>query len=141
MPRRLQSILAIVAGFVLILALNVCAGRMVTAWVHASFPKTGPSHFSLFRWLRAASEAAGFMFMVAGGYLTARLAPRRPLRHAIELGVLSQIIDAIFLLWLWLKFPSLLHGALLGSFLTDLALVLPAVWLGGKWREHQLSPA
>ena len=70
---------------------------------------------------------AGGVAVTAGAYVTARLAPRRPLRHAIEMGVLAVAIK------LALTFGGIASGALpiWETFLPH-ALVLPAAWLGGR---------
>ena len=77
-PRRvLPSIGAVLAGFALTFVLSVLGDGVM----HASgiFPPFGqPMATSLF----VLATLYRTVFTVAGGYLTARLAPGRPMRHA-----------------------------------------------------------
>jgi hypothetical protein len=75
------------------------------------------------------------VYGVLSSYLTARLAPSRPMQHALVggfIGLAANIVGAVV---------ALLMPAL-GPLWYPLALVvmaLPAAWLGGKLRLKQLS--
>jgi hypothetical protein len=67
---------------------------------------------------------------IAGGYLTARLAPDRPMRHVMILGVVGVVLGLLGLLATW--------NLGLGPKWYPIALVLlaiPQCWLGGKLWE------
>lgn len=66
---------------------------------------------------------------VFGGYLTARLAPLRPMQHAVILGVLGFVLSVVGAAATWGK------GTEFGPKWYPLALVaiaIPSSWFGGK---------
>jgi hypothetical protein len=74
---------------------------------------------------------------VAGAYLTARLAPSRPMMHALVLGALGFVASLVGAVVTWNK------GAAFGPHWYPVGLVLlamPQSWLGGRLRELQLRP-
>jgi len=69
------------------------------------------------------------VFTVFGGYLAARLAPNRPTRHALAVGVVGLIINVVGAVATW---DMNLAPA---WFTTSLVLLaLPLAWLGGTLR-------
>ena len=74
---------------------------------------------------------------IAGAYLTARLAPARPLRHAVILGYVGIVLGLVGAIATW--------NAGLGPRWYPISLVvlaLPQCWLGGKLYEtREVSPA
>jgi len=69
------------------------------------------------------------IYAVAGGYITARLAPDRPMGHALTLGVIGLFAAIAGTIATWDKGPEF------GPKWYPLALVvfaIPSVWLGGK---------
>ncbi|MBI5086164.1 MAG: hypothetical protein HZB13_16395, partial [Acidobacteria bacterium] len=75
---------------------------------------------------------------VACSWLTARLAPHRPMAHALILGALGFVVAIAGAAVTWDKGPDF------GPKWYPLALVvlaMPQSWLGGKLRELQLRPA
>ena len=131
MPRRLQSILAIAAGFMLIVVLAFGADTVLQAVFPREFLPAGNTHNQT---LLAACVAYMAIFCALGSYVTARLAPRRPLRHALELGGLGLGLTLIPTILFWRETPDWYHFAIL-------AAILPAAWLGGTLRERQLFSA
>jgi hypothetical protein len=85
------------------------------------------------------------VYTVGGGYLTARLAPERPMRHVIVLGCVGLVAATIGLVATWNSGPEL------GPKWYPILLVvtaLPCVWLGGRVfnraytiRSGRLQPA
>jgi len=72
---------------------------------------------------------------VAGSYLTARIAPSRPLRHAMVLGVIGLVLSTAGAVATWNG------GAEYGAKWYPLSLIatsLPGAWLGGWLREWEL---
>jgi hypothetical protein len=70
---------------------------------------------------------------IAGGYLTARLAPDRPMRHALILGWVGTVLGLVGVFATW--------NAGLGPrwYAVSLAvLALPQCWLGGKLYERKV---
>lgn len=75
------------------------------------------------------------IYSVAGSYLTARLAPNRPMLHALVLGVLGLAVCILGAVVTWNKGPAF------GPHWYPLALIvlaMPQCWLGGKLYEMQL---
>lgn len=76
------------------------------------------------------------VYGVAGAYITARLAPNRPMGHALVLGVLGFVVSIVGAVATWNRQPSL------GPHWYPVALVLlaiPTAWVGGKLRVIQLG--
>ncbi len=73
------------------------------------------------------------VYATVGCYLTARLAPSRPMWHALVLGVLVLIFTEANTTVLWTLAP-------LWYKLASLALVIPCAWLGG-WLAGQSRSA
>jgi hypothetical protein len=71
-------------------------------------------------------------YAVFGCWLAARLAPNRPMRHALILGVLGLAFNIAGTVALWNLMPVWYH-------ILALALVMPASWVGGWIRERQLA--
>ncbi len=75
------------------------------------------------------------VYGVAGAYITARLAPDRPMMHALVLGALGFAASVVGAVVTWNK------GAAFGPHWYPVALVvlaMPQSWLGGRLPERQL---
>ena len=86
--------------------------------------------------LFALATAYRTIFGVLGAYITARLAPSRPMMHALILGALGTVAAAAGAIAMWDKMPAI------GPKWYALALIaprLPAAWLGGKLRLMQVA--
>ena len=129
MPQWLRSVLAIVAGFVLIGLLAVGTDGIA----HAIRPDIfGPnSSTSNVPYLLIAIVYVG-VYATAGCWLAAALAGRRPMLHALILGVLGLAFNLAAVRGMWSLFP---HWYTVVS----LILVMPFAWLGGRIRERQLE--
>lgn len=75
-----------------------------------------------------------FAYATFGCWLTARLAPSRPMRHALILGALGLALNAAGTIAMWHTAPAWYH-------VLALTLVMPAAWVGGHLRERQLARA
>jgi hypothetical protein len=62
---------------------------------------------------------------IGGSYVAARLAPSRPLRHALALGVIGTVIATAGAVAMWAAGPAWYS-------LANIALALPCAWAGGK---------
>jgi hypothetical protein len=76
------------------------------------------------------------LYGVAGSYITAWLAPDRPMHHALVLGFMGLVVSTIGAAATWTAEPSL--GPRWYP-LALIALALPTAWAGGKLRELQRS--
>lgn len=69
------------------------------------------------------------IFSILGFYVTARMAPSNPMKHALILGVIGVVFSAIGAITTWNRGPAF------GPHWYPVALViiaLPCAWLGGK---------
>ena len=122
-PRRvLRSVGAVLAGFLAVFIVTT----VVDLVMHASgvFPPWGqPMSNSLF----ALATAYRVVITPAGGYITSRLAPYRPMWHAMILGVIGVALALAATVATWNRGPSF------GPHWYPIALVitgLPCTWLG-----------
>ena len=131
-PRRvLRSIGAVLGGVVVVVVLSVGTDAVM----HATnvFPPLGQR---MADGLFVLATAYRSIYAIAGGYIAARLAPARPMKHALVLGFIGVLLGAAGLLATWNAGPEL------GPRWYPIALVvtaLPCAWLGGKLRMAQLS--
>jgi peptidoglycan/LPS O-acetylase OafA/YrhL len=129
--RVLRRIGAVLAGFLVIAVLDVG----IDAVLHATGvypPWFQPMSTPL--WLLAIAYRT--IDGITGGYIVARLAPDRPVGHALALGVIGIALSAAAAVGTWNKGPEF------GPKWYPLALVaiaLPCAWLGGRLRLMQLN--
>ena len=71
-------------------------------------------------------------FAILGTYLTARLAPSHPMRHALALGLIALIASIPGTIAYWSSAPAWYH-------VLALSLVMPLAWAGGRLRVRQLE--
>ena len=124
-----RSVVAVVAGFVLIGALAMGTDRLVMQAVPSAFDDAGRTRHIGILMLMAAYVA---VYAIAGCYVTARLAPNRPMRHALILGALGLAMNIAATISLWGTAPAWYH-------ILNLVLVMPYAWIGGRLRERQLA--
>lgn len=126
----LKSIGAVLAGFVVVVVLSLVADELMRK--AGNLPPLGQ---------RAAdgpllvATIYRTIFGVMGSYITARLAPDRPMRHALVGGAIGLIISIVFTALTWNSGPAF------GPHWYPVALILlgmPQSWLGGKLRVMQL---
>ena len=116
-----KSIGAVLAGFFTVFVLSV-----VTDIILEKLGVLPPPEQGLFiTWILVLALFYRTIYTVAGGYVTATLAPGRPMRHAAILGVIGTIAGTIgvFVGWNLSQHWYPIALAVLG---------FPSVWLGGK---------
>lgn len=122
--RILRSIGAVFAGLLVIFVLSL--GTDVVMHATGIFPPwfqpmAGPL------WVLALAYRS--VYAVLGCYITARLAPNKPLKHAMILGVIGVILSTLGVASTWNAGPEY------GPHWYGLALIassLPCAWIGGK---------
>jgi len=122
-PHRGRSVWAVIAGFIVTAALSL----LTDVVMHAAgvLPPWGqPMAEPLF----VLATAYRLAFTVLGGFVTAALAPGRPMRHVIVLGSVGTVAALAGLIATWNAGPAL------GPRWYPIALVvtaIPCVWAGG----------
>ncbi len=126
----LTSIGAVVAGFVAVFVLSL--GTDVVMHIAGVFPQLGqPMSDALF----VLATLYRTVYCIAGSYIAARLAPNRPMEHALVLGVLGLIVSITGAVVTWNKGPAF------GPHWYPLVLIvtaIPCAWVGGRLRIMQL---
>lgn len=134
-PRRsiLRSIGAVLAGFLACSLLSI--GTDVVLHAAGIFPQWGqPMSGALF----ILATVYRTIYTVAAGYITARLAPNRPMGHVWTLGIIGLLAAITGTVATWDKGPEF------GPKWYPLALVvlaIPSVWLGGTLAQRGLPTA
>ena len=133
-PRRIgRSIGAVLAGFVTVVILSLGTDAMLRAI--GIFPQLGQLMANPLFLLATAYRT---VYAIAGSYITARLAPHRPMRHALTGGVVGLVLSIVGAVVTWNKVPSL------GPHWYPLVLIataIPCAWLGGALhRRTQAEP-
>jgi hypothetical protein len=128
-PRRIgRSIGALLAGFVAVVMLSLSTDFAL----HATgvFPALGQRMSDALFILATAYRT---LYGVVGSYVTAQLAPDRPVGHALVGGLIGVALSTLGAVVTWNKD--------LGPHWYPLALIvtaMPTAWLGGKLRVMQL---
>jgi len=129
-PRRLwRSALALLGGFVTVVALSL--GTDLGLHAAGIFPPWGQAMEDKLFLLATAYRIA---YGMAGSYVTAWLAPSRPMQHALVGGAIGLVLSALGAVATWNRGPAF------GPHWYPLALIataMPCAWVGGKLREHQ----
>jgi hypothetical protein len=125
--RRLgRSVWAVVAGFLVVVILSL--GTDAVMHLFHIFPPLGQGLFALATIYRT-------VYAIIGSYVTARLAPSRPMGHAMIGAVVGTIVGTVGAMVTWNKTE-------LGPHWYPLALIVtgfPCAWIGGKIREMQIQ--
>jgi hypothetical protein len=129
-----KSIGAILAGFVVVIIITIATDEILHRI--GVFPPWGASMVG-FDGALVLATIYRTMYGVAGSYITARLAPDRPMGHALVGGAIGLVLSIVGAAVTWNKGPAF------GPHWYPVALVvlaLPTAWVGGKLRMTQLNP-
>ena len=131
-PRSLgRSIGALLAGFAAVVILSI--GTDVALHAAGIFPPLGKPMSDALLLLATVYRS---IYAVVGSYITARVAPDRPMQHALAGGVIGLVLSVVGAVMAWNKVDTL------GPHWYPLALVataLPCAWIGGKLRVMQVD--
>ncbi len=120
----LRGILAVLAGIVVLTIASFGIEAAIGSWITDHLPQV---------WALLIMLAYTMLSVAAGGYVTAWLAARSPVRHAVIMGVL----EAAMTVWVVVKLPG--HGGPLWPGIAAIVLTVPAAWSGGVMRMKQHS--
>ena len=127
----MKSVLALFAGLVVVIVLTTLTD--VVMYASGAFPSPS-TRLTPVHWMIATSYR--LVISIFGCWLAARLAPTRPMLHALILGSIGTAIAIAGATMTWN------YGAEFGPRWYPIALVvtaLPCAWLGGKLRERKLE--
>ena len=82
------------------------------------------------------ATAYRIVYGVVGGYITARLAPNRPMQHALILGFIGVVLSTAGAIATWNRGPAF------GPHWYPLALIvisLPCAWMGGRLMRERAA--
>ncbi len=128
-----RSIGAVVAGIVVAVGLSILTDTLLRA--AGIFPALGVRMDNSLLLLATSYRTA---YSVLGAYVTARLAPRRPMFHALIGACIGMVLSTIGAIATWNAGPQY------GPHWYAIALVvlaLPTAWAGGRVREAQIAKA
>jgi hypothetical protein len=125
-----KSLGAIFAGFLVVVVLSLSTDVVL----HATgvFP---PWSQRMSDALFLLATAYRMLYAIAGSYVTARLAPRQPMKHALAGGVVGLALSTVGAVVTWNRGPEF------GPHWYPLALVataMPCAWAGGWLRALQV---
>jgi hypothetical protein len=131
-PRSIvRSIGAVFAGLLLIVLLSLLTDAVMHATgIYPPWFQYMPDSLFLL------ATAYRIVYSVLGSYLTARLAPNRPMLHALILGIVGVVLSTVGALSTWNK------GREFGPKWYPIALIVmsvPLAWVGGKLRVKQIG--
>jgi len=122
----IRSALAILAGIVVLTVASFAIEAAVDPLLLHMFPRALPDRAAMSHNLPATllQWAYTALSIAAGGYVTAWLARRREVLHAVIMGA----IEVGFTVWAMLALPN---EAPLRNWIVGMALIVPAAWCGG----------
>lgn len=127
-----RSILCIVVGFVVVVAITLVTD-VILHKIHFYPPLGEYTSGSVLIWATVYRTIYG----VIGSYITARLAPARPMKHALIGGAIGMVLATAGAIATWNHVPPL------GPHWYPISLIigaLPTAWLGAKIFQMQ-SPS
>src|SRR5437016_2669253 len=127
----IRSVLAIVAGIITLTIASFAIEVAVNPLMMRMFPDALPNHAAISRNLNASLFLFAYtgLCVALGGYVTAWIARRSPVRHALIMGAVQTGLNVM-------AFLSFAEIAPLRNWIAGMALTVPAAWLGGVLRSR-----
>lgn len=117
----LKSFVAVIVGLAVGMVFSVAVDTLLI--LLSVFAPSGIKNSSPF--ILAIILSYRFVFNIIGCYLTARLAPDKPMRHALILGATGFVIAIAGAILMWNEAPHYYNIVLVLA-------ALPAAWIGGR---------
>jgi hypothetical protein len=130
----IRSVLAVLAGIVVLTVTSFAIEAAADPLMMRVFPHALPDRDAISHNL----PASLFMFaysalcVAAGGYVTAWVARRRPVLHAVIMGAFQMVLTILAML-------SLPNVAPLRNWIVSIVLSVPTAWCGGILRARQVN--
>jgi hypothetical protein len=127
----MRSVLAMMVGIVILTITSFAIEAVADPLLLRMFPATLPNRAALAHNLPATLFQLAYtaLCIAAGGYVTAWLARRAQVRHAVILGA----IELALTVWAMVSFPG---EAPRRNWIVGMILIVPAAWLGAKVRAR-----
>jgi hypothetical protein len=126
----IRSILAVLAGIAALTVTSFAIEAVVDPLLLRTFPHAIPNRAAINHNLPATMFQFAYtaLCIAAGGYVTAWLARRSPVRHAVIMGA----VEVALTVWAMLSIPD---QAPLRNWIFGMAMTIPAAWFGGLARR------
>ena len=119
-----KSIGTVIAGIITGAALSI--GTDFVLEKTGVFPPIGKGIFIW--WMLLLALVYRGIYTILSGYVTAKLAPNNPMRHAVILGIIGVVVTVFGSIANWDKSAAWYPIALI-------LITLPCTWLGGKLKR------
>lgn len=132
----LRSILAVLAGIATLTATSFAIEAVADPLMQWMFPHALPNKAAISHNLPASlfMFAYTFLCVAAGGYVTAWVARRSPMWHAVAMGTVEVALTVLAMV-------SLPNVAPLRNWIVAIVLTIPTAWCGGMLRAKQARSA
>jgi hypothetical protein len=129
----IRSILAVLAGIVVLTVLSFAIEAVADPLLLKLFPQALPDQTALSYNLPVSLFTLAYtaLSIAVGGYVTALLARRLPVRHAVIMGAIEVVFTAGAML-------SFRDQAPLRNWILAMAIAVPAAWSGGRIRARRV---
>ena len=129
-----RSILAVIAGIATLAATSFAIEAAADSILMRLFPHALPNRAAISHNLAAAvfSLAYTSACIAAGGYVTAWIARRSPIWHAVAMGVVQEALTV----WAMVSLPN---EAPMRNWIATLVLTIPLAWCGGLLRARHAN--
>ena len=130
----IRSVLAVLAGIVVLTVTSFAVEAVANPLMMRLFPNALPNEAAM--QYNVPVKLIMFVYtalcVAAGGYVTAWVAHRSEVRHAVIMGA----IQVALTVWAMIALPNL---APLWSWIAGMVLIVPAAWCGGMIRAKRAS--
>ncbi|MBZ5694620.1 MAG: hypothetical protein LAN36_04580 [Acidobacteriia bacterium] len=128
----IRSVLAVLAGIVVLTITSFAIEAVADPLMLRVFPHALPDKAALSHNLPASLFLFAYtsLCVAAGGYVTAWLARRSPVRHAVAMGVVQVALTVLAMMSPRIVAP-------LRNWIATLVLTIPTAWCGGLLRARQ----
>ena len=130
----IRSVLAVIAGLVALTVFSFALEFATNPLLLKLFPKSLPDEAAIsFNPLTGGFVIAYSLLCIAfGGYLSAWIAGRAPVKHALAMGAVQVVLTVFAMISFYAQAP-------LQNWIAALLLTVPAAWYGGFLRQRHLG--
>jgi hypothetical protein len=128
----IRSVLAVLAGIGALTATSFAIEAAANPLMMRIFPHALPNRAAISQSLPASLFLFAYtaLCVACGGYVTAWIGSRSPVRHALIMGV----VQVALTVWAMLSLPN---EAPLRNWLVAILLTVPCAWVGGRLRSNR----